>query len=207
MGKFWNLDTILEQIRLDEIRVGKFRLKHKPTIREFLLAVGNKLGFAVSAGTELAGKSSTPMKEHYMASVRSMFDAWVDPRVENYFKVHPVHEILDMRQFGKFFGGKVFQIILEDPAKKTCVFALKMVVSKQGIEQIKITRKPERDYDFMIRASIDALWVPPNLTISQQWINILSIITTRRVRISGWRILLKFILFGIKEAVSMKLDA
>ncbi len=207
MGKFWNLDTVLEQIRLDEVRVGKFRLTHKPTIRQFLLMVGRKLGFAVSAGTELAGKSGVSMKEHYMASVRSMFDAWVDPRVENYFKVHPVHEILDMRQFGKMFAGKQFQIILEDPAKKKCVFALKMVVSKQGIEQIKTTRKPELDYDFMIRASMDVLWVPPNLTISQQWMNILSIISTRRVRISGWMILLKIILFGIKEAISMKLDA
>ncbi|MFX0101768.1 MAG: B12-binding domain-containing radical SAM protein [Candidatus Hodarchaeota archaeon] len=204
MGKFWNLDTVVEQLRLDQVRVGKFRLKYKPTINEFLTAVGRKLTFAVSAGAELAEKGSKSNKENYMGSLKSIVSAWVNPRVEEYFKKHPMHEVIDMRQFGKLFKNKKFQVILDDPVKKTCLFALNITITKNGIDQIKVSKKPEMDYDFLLRANIDVLWVPPNLTPLQGYMNIASTVLGGRLKIKGWRYLIKMVLFGMKEALTAK---
>ena len=78
-------------------------------------------------------------------------------------------------------------------------------VSKEGINLIKVTRKPELDYNFMIRADFDALYVPPNLSGLEQIRNLLGIFTDGRVRIEGWKYLIKLVLFGLKEYISMKL--
>ncbi|MHA1680579.1 MAG: B12-binding domain-containing radical SAM protein [Promethearchaeota archaeon] len=205
MGKFWNLDTVVEQIRRDHIRVGKFRHDTKTTLMDFFTMVGRKLLFAVSAGSELAEKGLKSTKENYMGSLMSMFDAWADPRVEAYFTKYPMHEIIDMRQFGRLFKGKNIQVVLENPAKKTCVFAMFISINSKGINIIKVSKKPELNSDFLLRADYDVLYVPPNLSVKAQIKNIAGVFMKGKLRIKGWFFLFKLILYFAKEVLSSKL--
>ncbi len=205
MGRFWNLDVVIDQLRIQEIRVGAFRRKYKARLMDFFQSVGGKLLFAASAGGELAEKhegKAESEKDHYMKSLRAIFSAFVNPRVERYFTEHPMHEVVDMRQFGKLFGGKTIQIVLENPARKTSEFVLVATVTKQGIDKITIGRKPVRKYDFLLRANTESLYVPPKLSQVQLARNMLGLVTSGKIRIKGWRVLFKLILFGMKEALS-----
>ena len=204
MGKFWNLDTVVEQIRRDHIRVGKFKNSHKTTLIEFFTMVGSKLGFAASAGAELAEKGLQSTKENFMGSLDSMLDAWADPRIEKYFTKYPMHEIIDMRQFGKLFKGKELEIVLEDRSRMKCLFALHVSIGPQGISLIKTSKKPTLNYDFLLRADHEAMYVPPNLGLIAQILNLGRIFTNGQVNIKGKRLLLKLILYVIKEFISLR---
>jgi len=206
LAKFWNLDTIIEQIRLDEIRVGKFRSKYKPTISDYGTMVMRKLNFAVDAGNELAEKGITSSSEkNYIEFMKFMFDAWADPRIEQYFKKYPMHEVIDMRQFGKLFSGKRFQAVIEDGNKK-CVFALVITVGPNGIETIKTSKKPTLDYDFLIRSNLKSLYMDPTLNRIGQAKRLIRNFSNGSVRIKGFLTLFKLALYGIKEALSIRLN-
>ncbi|MBN2151280.1 MAG: cobalamin-dependent protein [Candidatus Lokiarchaeota archaeon] len=208
MGRFWNLDVVVDQIRIQEIRVGPFRRKYKAGLKDFLQSVGGKLLFAASAGGELAGKhggKADSQKDHYMKSLRAIFSAFVNPRVEKYFQAHPMHESVDMRQFGRLFSGKTFQIVLENPARKTSEFVLVVTITRQGIDKISIGRKPVPGYNLLLRANSEVLYVPPNLTQIQILRNSLAHVKAGNLRLEGWGLVVKLILYGIKEALAMKL--
>jgi hypothetical protein len=205
MGRFWNLDVVVDQLRIQEIRVGAFRRKYKASLMDFFQSVGGKLLFAASAGGELAGKhegKATSEKDHYMKSLRAIFSAFVNPRVERYFAEHPLHEVIDMRQFGKLFAGKTIQIVLDNPARKTSEFVLVVTITKQGIDKITISRKPVREYDFLLRANTETLYVPPNLSKAQLASHMLSLMTSGKIKIKGWGVAFKLVLYGIKEALT-----
>ncbi len=206
MAKFWHLDTIIEQIRLNEIRVGKFRIKYKVNLREFIAMVLKKLNFAIEAGSELAEKGDSSPEINYYKSVRCMFDAWVDPRIEQYFQQNPMHETVDMRQFGKLFAGKHLQIVIEDAAHKKCLFAMLITISQEGIRSIRTSKKPTLDYDFLLRADLKALYLDSTLSRTAQLKQLLQIFSHGEVRLSGLRTFFKLILYGIKEAISFRLN-
>ncbi|MHA1797846.1 MAG: B12-binding domain-containing radical SAM protein [Candidatus Helarchaeota archaeon] len=203
-AKFWNIDTVVEQIRLDGIRVGKFRSKHKATIRDLIMMVGKKLLFAADAGSELAGKEEGDHESNYAEHAKFMFDAWADPKLEEYFKKYPLYEIIDMRQFGKLFSKKRIQAVIEDGNKK-CVFAMLIKVGDKGIETIKTSKKPSLKYDFLIRSDLNSLFMDPNLSQMSQLKQLLKRFSSGRVRIKGYPLLFKLALYGIKEALSIRL--
>ncbi|NVM52959.1 MAG: B12-binding domain-containing radical SAM protein [Candidatus Helarchaeota archaeon] len=206
MGNFWNLDAILEQIRLDENRVGKFRAKYKVNLRDFIIMVIRKLNFAVEAGSELAEKGDGNTESNYYKSVRFVFDAWANPRMKQYFQKHPMHEIIDMRQFGKLFAGKRLQVVIEDAPQKKCLFAMLITVSKKGIDSIITSKKPSLDYDFLIRADLKSLYTDPTLSRTAQLKRTLQLFSRGEVRITGLRTLFKLILYGFKEFLSFRLN-
>jgi hypothetical protein len=206
MAKFWNLDTIVEQIRLEKIRVGKFRTKYKVNLREFIAMILKKLTFAIDVGSELAEKGDGSPALNYYKSLKSMFDAWVDPRIEEYFQQYPMHEIIDMRQFGKLFAGKHLQIVIEDAVHKKCIFAMLISISQNGIDYIKTSKKPVLNYDFLLRADYRSLYGDPTLSRVGQLKNILRVFSNGEVRLNGLRTLLKLTLYGIKEVISFRLN-
>ncbi len=206
MAKFWNLDAILEQIRLDEIRVGKFRNKYKVNLPEFLTMVLRKLNFGISAGYELAEKGNNSTESNYYQSLRFVFDAWADPRIEEYFHKYPMYTIIDTRQLGKLFEGKRLQIVIEDAANKKCLFAMLITISKEGVDSIKTSKKPTLDYDFLLRADLKALYMDSTLSRTAQLKHILQIFSQGEVRLSGFRTFFKLILYGLKEAISSRLN-
>jgi|GEM_PF-614393 len=207
MGRFWNLDVVVDQLHIEEIRVGPFRRKYKARFIEFVKSVGGKLGFAVAAASELAKKhegKTISEQVHYMKSLHSILSAFINPRVEKYFNEYPMHDVVDMQQFGKYFHGKVIQIVLDNPEKKTCEFAMVITINKEGIDHFNISRKPVMNFDFLLRANTDALYVPPNLSSWQQARNLMRLVSTGKIRIRGWSTFLSLILFGIKEIISMR---
>jgi len=199
------MDAVLEEIRLDQVRVGKFRSKHKADLHEFALSVVRKLDFAVNTGMELAEKADGSNAKNYSGMIKTMFDAWADPRVEQYFLEHPMHEIIDMRQFGKLFAGTRFQAIVEDSANKKCVLAVNITVSKEGIDVIKTSKKPALDYDFLIRGDLDALYLDSNLSLIGQYKRLINVFSSGKARIRGWRKLFKLVLYIIKELITIRL--
>ncbi len=207
LARFWNLDAVLEQLRLDQIRVGKYRNPYKTPLIEFLLTVFKKLKFAVEAGSELAedGRRHDETKAFKWTQHASfMFDAWVDSRIEQYFHEHPMHEILDMRTFGKMLGGKRLQVIVEDRARKKCLFAMDVSVTKDGIDIIRLSKKPESGADFILRADITQLFVDPTLSPLDQVKKVINLFTTGTVHINGMRTLAKLALYGIKEGITFR---
>lgn len=209
MGRFWNLDVVVDQLRIEEIRVGPFRRKYKARVIDFFKSVGGKLVFAVAAGGELAEKhegKAKSEKDHYMKSLRSIFSAFINPRVERYFDDHPMNQVVDMRQFGNLFNGKTIQIVLDNPEKKTCEFTLVVTINKQGIDRISISRKPVLDYDFLLRVNTDALYIPPSLSPFQQLVNIAKMISSGKLKFQGWRTFLKMIMYGIKETIVLRIS-
>jgi anaerobic magnesium-protoporphyrin IX monomethyl ester cyclase len=206
MAKFWNLDTIIEQIRLDEVRVGKFRIKYKVNLGEFIAMIIKKLNFAIEAGSDLAEKGNSSPEINYYKSLRSFFDAWVDPRIENYFQQNPMHETVDMRQLGKLFAGKSLQIVVEDAAHKKCLFAMLIAISQEGIKSIRTSKKPTLNYDFLLRADLKSLYMDSTLSHTAQLKRLLQIFSNGEVRLNGWRTFFKLILYGIKEALSFRLN-
>ena len=205
MAKFWNLDTVIEQIRLDELRVGKFRMKYKANLRDFIVMVLRKINFAIQAGSELAEKGASSPEINYYKSMRSFFDAWVDPHVEKYFQENPMHETIDMRQLGKLFAGKRLQIVVEDAAHKKCLFAMLITVDREGIESIRTSKKTTLNYDFLLRADLKSLYLDSTLSRTAQLKRILQIFSHGEVRLYGWRTFFKLLLYGIKEAISSRL--
>ena len=206
MGAFWHLDTIIDQIHLDEIRVGKFRNKYKATLREFLTMILRKLNFAVEAGTELAEKGSSATELNFYKSIEYMFDAWADPRIEQYFQENPMHEIIDMRQFGKLFAGKKLQIVVEDAVRKKCLFAMHIKINQTGIESVSTSKKPTLDYDFLLRADMRSLYMDKSLSGTAKFKRLIQILSGGEVRISGYRTFFKLILYGIKEFLSLRFN-
>ena len=206
MAKFWNLDSLFEQIRLGAKRVGKFRFTHKINIRDFILIVSKKLKFATKAGAELAEKGQNTTKSNYLNYIMVMLDAWVDPRIEQYFLEYPIYNIIDMRQFGKLFGGKRLQVIVEDNQRNTCLFALMIVIGKEGISTIKITKNPSLNYDFLLRADLNTLYLDSDLPAFAKGRRILHILSNGDLKIKGLGTLLKMILYGIKEGISLRLN-
>lgn len=206
MAKFWNLDTILEQIHLEKKRVGKFRLRQKVNINEFILAVSKKLKFASNAGKKLSEKGQNSKKSDYLNYVRIMLDAWADPRIEHYFQENPMYKTIDMRQFGKLFGGKRLQVIVEDTERKKCLFAMIVIIRKEGISSIKISKKPSLNYDFLVRADLNCLYLDPTLSRIATGKNFLQYLSHGNLKIKGLGILLKMVLHGIKETISLNLN-
>lgn len=205
MAKFWNLDTVLEQIRLDEIRVGKFRAPYKVNIRDFLTMVMRKIKFAVDAGSELAEKGNGSISNKFYDSVKFFFDAWADPRIERYFQRYPMHKIIDMRQLGKQFGGKRLQIVIEDKNLEKCLFAMLITISQNGVDSITTSKKPVLDYDFLLRADLRNLYSDQRSQIGVLK-TLLQFISRGELRISGLRICLKLVLYALKEALSIRLN-
>ncbi|NVM30655.1 MAG: cobalamin B12-binding domain-containing protein [Candidatus Helarchaeota archaeon] len=205
MAQFWNLDTILEQIRLDEIRVGKFRSPYKAKIRDFITMVSRKLMFAVDAGSELAEKGHGHASSNLYESIKFVFDAWANPRLEQYFQEHPMHEIIDMRQFGKLFRGKRLQIVIEDIQQKKCLFAMLITISRNGIDSIKTSKKPSLDYDFLLRADLKNLYADERSPMGMLK-TLLQFISRGDLRVTGMRTFFKLVLFGLKEALSIRLN-
>ena len=148
LARFWNLDAVLEQFRLDQQRVGKFRMPNKLPLYEFLQAVFKKIKFAVDAGSELAedhgelGNTHAAKSAKFAQHAQFMLDAWVYPHIAEYFKEHPMHEILDMRPFGKMFHGKRLQFVMEDRARRKCFFAMNVYIGPEGIDNISVTKQP-----------------------------------------------------------------
>jgi radical SAM superfamily enzyme YgiQ (UPF0313 family) len=206
MAKFWNFDTILEQIHLEKKRVGKFRFKQKVNINEFILMVSKKLKFATNVATELAEKGQNSQKDNYLNSARMMFDAWTDPRIEQYFQENPMYNIIDMRQFGKIFGGKRLQVIVEDTERKTCLIAILITIRKEGIKTIKVSKKPSLNYDFLLRTDVNCLYVDPTLSKIARGKTILQFLSQGNLQIKGLGILLKMVIYGIKETISLYLN-
>lgn len=207
MGRFWNLDTVLEQIYIEKIRVGPFKRKHKLPLIDFFSSVGGKLLFAANAGGELSNKwegKASSQKDHYMKSLKAIFSAFINPRVETYFKTHKMSDVVDMRQFGKLFKNKTIQVILENSEKKICEFALRVDINEEGIENIAVTRKPVKNYNFLLRANTEVLYVPPNLSKFGILKNYLSIIQQGKFRIRGWWMLLKLIIWGISASLTAR---
>lgn len=205
MAKFWNLDTVLEQIRLDEIRVGKFRAPYKVNLRDFLTMVMRKINFATDAGSELAEKGTGSSSSNFYEIVKVFFDAWADPRIERYFKKYPMHKIVDMRQFGKLFGGKRLQLVLEDTNLKKCLFVMLISISRDGIDFIKTSKKPSLDYDFLLRADVRNLYTDQRSQFGMLK-NLLQTISRGDLRISGVRLFFKLILYALKEVISIRLN-
>ncbi len=206
MAKFWNLDTLLEQIHLEKKRVGKFRFRQKVNINEFILAVSKKLKFATNAGKKLAEMGQNSKKGNYLNYARIMLDAWADPRIEHYFQENPMYKTIDMRQIGKIFGGKRLQVIVEDTERKKCLFAMIIIISKEGISSIKLSKKPSLSYDFLLRADLNCLYLDPTLSRIVRGKNFLQFLTHGNLKIKGLGILLKMVLYGIKETISLYLN-
>ncbi len=206
LAKFWNLDAIVEQIRLDEIRVGKFRVPYKVNLRDFITMVLRKITFAIQAGSGLAKKREGHTSSNFYEMVKFFFDAWADPRIEKYFQTYPMHKIVDMRQFGKLFAGKHLQIVVEDIQLKKCLFAMLISVSRNGIESIKTSKKPSLDYDFLLRADLTHLYSDQISPIGSLKI-FLQLIMRGELRITGLRTLMKLILYALKEILSIQLNS
>lgn len=185
LARFWNLDTVLEQLRLDHQRVGRFRDAHKTPVAQFFQAVFRKLKFAADAGSELAGASTEAKAAartgspaatlaakgaQFVNYARFMFDAWVTPRLEQYFARHPVHQILDMQAFGKLVGGARWQVVVEDRARGKCLFVLHVRTSPAGIETLATSRTPwpARETDFTFRADLPRLFIDPDQPMRRQ---------------------------------------
>ena len=206
MAKFWNFDTVFDQIRLINNRVGKFRFKNKVNVREFLLTISKKLAFAVNAGGDLADNGQKSQKENYLNFVRFMFDAWADPRIEKYFSENPMHELIDMRQFGKLFEGKCLQIVVEDKENNKCLIAIKVDIEREGITSISVSKKPAPHYNFLLRADINCLYTDPTLSTIGGFKNILQMLSNGSLKIRGLGPIFKMILYGMKEVLSVYLN-
>ncbi|MHA1734513.1 MAG: B12-binding domain-containing radical SAM protein [Promethearchaeota archaeon] len=269
LARFWNLDSIVEQFRLDQIRVGKFRTRHKIPLSEFFLTVGRKLKFAVDAGSELAESSGlapvnppeypvggnvlrngggstvaavSPQPDLHDPTVpptvtnaqgrrgratrastkvvrvsprekaakwveyaKSMFDAWVDPRVERYFEEHPMHEVLDMRRFGRMFAGRRLQVVVEDRTARKCLLAINIEVGREGIRAIRVTRRPEPGHDFLLRADLPRMYVDPTLPPLARARETIKVFRTGVARLEGLGTILRLALFGLREALASKI--
>ncbi|GAB4310422.1 MAG: hypothetical protein Kow0069_10590 [Promethearchaeota archaeon] len=213
LARFWNLDAVVEQLRLDQWRVGRFRAKHKPTMAEFFLTVFRKLMFAHDAGSDLAESGQDgPVTEEGKAAkwaefAKFMFDAWVDPRVERYFSEHPFHEVVDTRQFGKVFGGKKISIVLEDRERKKCLFSLDIEISEHGLERVHLSKTPTNHQDLLVRADLTKMFVDPKLPVPVKMKRVFDIFRRKVAEIKGWGLLLKLALFGLKEALVLRMRA
>ncbi len=205
MAKFWNLDTIVDQIKLINNRVGKFRFKNKVNIRDFLVTISKKLAFATNAGKDLAEKGQKSQEENFLGYMRFMLDAWADPRIERYFSENPMHELIDMRQFGKLFEGKTLQIVVEDKTKDTCLFAMKVDIKREGISSISVSKKPTPNYNFLLRADINSLYVDPTLSTIGLGKHYFNLFMKGSLKIKGLGLLFKLVLYGIKESLSIYL--
>lgn len=210
MGRFWNLDVVVDQLRIQGMRVGPFRRKYKARLMDFFQSVGGKLLFAASAGGELASKhegKAESERDHYMKSLRAIFSAFINPRVDRYFQEHPMHETIDMRQFGRLFAGKIIEIVLENPARKKAEFVLVVTITKQGIDKISISRKPVPGYSLLLRANSEVLYVPPKLDQLQLLKNFIQHVKAGNLRLEGWGLAAKLALYGIKEVLAIKLTS
>ena len=206
MAKFWNLDTIVDQIRLINNRVGKFRFKNKVNIRDFLLTLSKFLAFAINVGKNLAEKGQKSQKENFLNYMRLMFDAWADPRIEKYFSENPMHELIDMCQFGKLFEGKCLQIVVEDKANGKCLFAMKVDIEREGITTICVSKKPALNYNFLLRADINYLYTNRTLSTIGRVKYYFQMLSKGSLKIKGLGLLFKLVLFGIKESLSVYLN-
>ena len=167
--------------------------------------VSRKMTFALQAGSELAEKGEGHTSRNFYETVKTFFDAWADPRIEQYFQRHPMHEIIDMRQFGKLFSGKRLQIVIEDSELKKCLFAMLITISRNGIDLIKTSKKPSLDYDFLLRADLKNLYSDQKSQIGMLK-TLLRFISHGELRITGMRTFLKLVLYGLKEALSIRLN-
>ena len=134
-----------------------------------------------------------------------MFDAWVDPRIEQYFQENSMYETIEMRQFGKLFGGKRLQVIVEDTKRKKCLIAIIIIISKDGISSIKVSKKPSLNYDFLLRSDLNCLYLDPTQSRIVRGKNLLQFLSNGDIKIKGLGVLLKMVLYGIKETISLYL--
>lgn len=207
MGRFWNLDVVVEQYRIQGIRVGPFRRHFKANLAEFFQSVAGKLLFAASAGGELASKhegKAESQKDHYMKSMKSIFSAFINPRVEAYFTAHPMHHVVEMRQLGKMFKGHVFQVVLDNPTTRTCAFAMVVTVNEHGIDRIRLSRKPVLNHSILLRVDIDSMYVPSGLGPIALARYTAGLFTSGKIRLSGWRAIAKLVLLVAKEAFTAR---
>ena len=209
LARFWNLDAVLEQFRLDQVRVGKFRMPYKLPLFEFLNAVLKKLKFAVDAGAELSedhdGDGYEGKAAKFTQHAEFMFDAWVDPHMADYFREHPMHEILDMRSFGKMFHGKRLEVVMEDRARKKCLFAMNVSINKEGIDTIDLSKKPMPGADFLLRVDLPRMFVDPILAPLPKLKKTLNVFSTGIASIKGIALMAKFALYGIKEGIAVRM--
>ena len=170
MVLFWNLDTALNQIRLELIRPGRFR-QQKPTMIDFFDTIARKMLFGVKAGSSLVEKKQSNQdqgcpqnalksnKETGASKFYEMmdlaFDTWSDPRVKEYTQKHPLNTLLEIRKFTKFIGTQLIHIIVDDPITKTCrlSIAIKVNKEKQNIDFIDVSKRPYLDYTVLFRVN------------------------------------------------------
>ncbi len=181
MLRFWNIDTALEQTRLEIRRVGRFKIP-KPTIVQFFENITRKMLFGVSAGSSLVEEDNAPLIENesenqtdFYDMMQMAFNTWADPRVKEYTLKNKVNEILELRAFTKFLGDCLIQIVVDDRIKNTCKLCIQIKVNKseRNIEYIDVSQRPALDYDCLIRLNFQKLYfnpqAPPFQLLKQLW--------------------------------------
>jgi anaerobic magnesium-protoporphyrin IX monomethyl ester cyclase len=179
MVLFWNLDTALNQIRLELIRPGRFR-QQKPTMIDFFDTIARKMLFGVKAGSSLVetpqnsepshsnssrieAESEDPGKTKFYDMMDLAFNTWADPRVKEYTQKYPLKSLLELRKFTKFIGSQLIQIVVDDPLTKTCKLSIAIKISKdnRNIEFIDVSKKPYLDYTVLFRINYNAAYYNP----------------------------------------------
>ena len=97
-------------------------------------------------------------------------------------------------------------MIVEDTERKKCLFAMIIIISKEGISSIKISKKPSLSYDFLLRADLNCLYLNTTLSRIARGKNFLQFLSHGNLKIKGLGILLKMVLYGIKETISLYLN-
>jgi len=231
-ARFWGVHTFVEQIRLKQIRVGKFRSIYKATLFDLVKHILSGFSFLLIAGDQLLErvlyrgnlKSLTKAErnkkikkaeeeelEKNMDIARRLCDGWAQPLVEKYFQQYPMHTIVDMRQFGKLFGNRCFQLIFEDGEAKKCLIALHVSIVKDGIDILKMSKHALPKCDLNIRFDLREIFSslkPTQLaqTSLDQLKSFFMLLTGGAIKIKGWRMFLKLALFIIKEVISAKVN-
>jgi len=191
MTKFWNIDTLIDEFRVAYHRVGKYRPVYKVSLREFIIKTSRRLKVRDHIKKDLDKYTPEDRKIFF----KNIIDAWVDTRIKQYFNKYPIWTIIDTRQFGRMFGGRRIQVIIEDREERKCLLALLITVRDVGIENISISKMPTPDCDLTIRSDITILSDSNNTFIS-------TLKNIRKVKISGIRLFLKMLLYGMKELIS-----
>ncbi len=224
MVLFWNLDTALNQIRLELIRPGRFR-QYKPTMIDFFDTIARKMLFGVKAGSSLVEKprnsqsdlhttrsrnesiSPDPGRSKFYEMMDLAFDTWANPRVKAYTQKYPLKSLLEIRKFTKFIGTQLIQIVVDDPFTKTCKLSIAIKTSKENrnIEFIDVSKRPYLDYTVLFRINYNEAYYNPSWVAKIVFKKLLRSIYKRDFIIEGKWVAIKLLLNAIYEMILFKI--
>lgn len=209
---FWNLDTALNQTRLELIRPGRFA-QQKPTMIDFFDTITRKMLFGVKAGNSLVEEEerddsvNTSGRAKFYDIIDLAFGTWANPRVKEYTQRHPLNTLLEIRKFTKFIGTQLIQVVVDDPVTKQCklAIAIKTNKEKQNIDFIDVSHKVYLDYTVLFRINYREIHYDPAWGMKKILKKLLRSIYKRDFIIENKWVVFKLILNAIYEMILFKL--